>query len=429
MAQFFTHKNGIPLSFQWGGLCTLLDIVLVDGWDLPAISSIEVESSERLLIRYAQDHKVEVLQEVTLGGLTLTSLNASFVVIAVPDSKTLILKTPPITESLFVQNATSKIAPLGYEKVFSQGSIKRVYRAKNPSIKHPYIRIDESIVSPDAVSGVYNSNYARSAMVGLLDSMSHVDDLATPSQLPYDPLEPNKNWSIVGTGATVMRGWAKWYYGTATSVQASLNESTTVPVSNAANMNWLIAGDADAFYFMPSLGATAANIGSMAYTLMGCGLFNSCIEDDTTPWFLMAPLRRAAANASLSYYSHDGAYPMMSTVGNPARAAYMHLRSLSYLEQGGHIAGTAVQLMNFSGVSTNNAGASNDVAAISIPITDGLQYLRGELRHVHYSLQAPLSDAIKPILSGSSRFVYLRARTFNNSSNPTGGFYFYLGDV
>jgi hypothetical protein len=52
----------------------------------------------------------------------------------------------------------------------------------------------------------YNSAYAKSAMVGLIENMTHIDDYQDTSklQLPLDTNDFKKNWKITGTGATLL---------------------------------------------------------------------------------------------------------------------------------------------------------------------------------------------------------------------------------
>ena len=183
-SQYFSHLNALSLGNNVGDLINLLDICLVNGKPLPAILSAEIQESGDLHLTFASNHNTMLFQYVQLDGFDPIAINNSYRVMGVPSTTKLILKADLASYTL-VTTGTAKIAPLGYEIIYSD-TLKRVYRAKNPEVFHPYVRIDETI---STATGSYSATYVKYAMVGLLQDMGHIDDYTDTSklQLPLDP--------------------------------------------------------------------------------------------------------------------------------------------------------------------------------------------------------------------------------------------------
>src|SRR5690606_31204743 len=211
--QFFSHLNGLTLGNNWGDLIRLLDKALVTGIDFTQITAVSIDAQGDVHITLYAAHNAMLFQIVELTGFTPASLNQKYRIKGVPNTTQLILKPKTdIVERSITTTGAAKLSSLGYEIIFRDtGGVKRVYRAKNPTAKHPFIRVDETI--SDGTNS-YTSTYAKSAMVGLLENMTHIDDFQNPDvlQLPFDPSDPAKNWKITGTGTSCVRGWSKWYW-------------------------------------------------------------------------------------------------------------------------------------------------------------------------------------------------------------------------
>src|SRR5690606_8061367 len=288
--QFFSHLNGLTLGNNWGDLIRLLDKALVTGVDFTQITAASIDAQGDVHITLYSAHNAMLFQVVELSGFSPTSLNQKYRIKGVPNTTQLILKPAlNIAERSITATGVGKLASLGYEIIFRDtGDVKRVYRAKNPTEQHPFIRVDESQTSPDGTTGVYTSTYAKYAMVGLLEHMSHIDDYQNPDvlQLPFDPSDTAKNWKITGTGSGVTRGWSKWYWA------GSSFENSTPTVGNRY---FTLCGDSDAFYLLNSLSGTS----DRSYKFLnGCGLFNSALKSNIVPnWFLITALNAGLASS------------------------------------------------------------------------------------------------------------------------------------
>ena len=291
LVQYFTHSNGLDINNTWGDLIRLYDKVLVNGIELPPISSATIDSQGDVHLTTSANHKVTLFQIIELTDFTPAEFNQKYRVKGITSATEIILKPLTLIFSEIATIGSAKLAPLGYEIIFRDAAdVKRVYRAKNPTSEHPFIRVDESLVSG---ANSYATGYAKYAMVGLLDNMAHIDDYTNPEvqQLPFDTSDLSKNWKISGSGSSVNRGWSRWYW--ARSREASGPSADTASISSG-NRTFLICGDASAFFHMTSL------VGSDSVkAIYGLGVYKNSLESHVKPWFLMGPLlTRTASDAS-----------------------------------------------------------------------------------------------------------------------------------
>lgn len=414
--QYFSHINGLTLGNNWGDLIRLLDKALVTGVDFTQITAASIDAQGDVHITLYAAHNAMLFQVVELSGFAPASLNQKYRIKGVPSTTELILKPhTAIVETSITTVGAGKLASLGYEIIFRDtNDVKRVYRAKNPTAQHPFIRVDESLTSPDGTSGVYTSTYAKSAMVGLLESMTHIDDFQNPDvlQLPFDPSDPAKNWKIAGTGTGVVRGWSKWHYAAGTS------ESTSAA---NGNRDFLIIGDRDAFYNLISY-----NPSNPSYqALNGVGLFNSVMsEGGVIPdWFLMTFLSDKAASAnSLTFVRRDqlGGVPLTYN----ANGSSFFIPSYSPAQR---IKAHAVANPILSSFSTgaNTVASASLFPALEIPINSNESILRGSLKHVLQILKTEPVTVATPYLL--DKYAYIVSPIGQGSS--FGSIAFYLGEI
>ncbi len=415
--QYFSHLNGLVLGNNWGDLIRLLDKALVTGIDFTSITAASIDAQGDVHITLYAVHNAMLFQAVELTGFAPASLNQKYRIKGVPSTTKLILKPhTAIAETSITTVGSGKLASLGYDIIFrDQNDVKRVYRAKNPTAQHPFIRVDESLTSPDGETGVYTPTYSKYAMVGLLEHMEHIDDFNNPDvlQLPFDPADPAKNWKITGAGTAVIRGWSRWYW----TVAGGHNDyfaDTSSP--NASSRNFTLCGDKDAFYFMP------AALNQVQKQVYGAGIYDDALGL-WNPWFLMSYLDQTIANLSRQFEPTLGGQAL--TTGDSGSAFFTVKNSISKKT---HVNTYGILPDNSSGNSEVYSSSGNP--ALDIPFYDTDKFLRGTLKHIKYMGKAIGSSDTTVEAGGSSMYVKENARRANTAqSSVTCGFYFYLGEL
>lgn len=418
--QYFSHLNGLVLDNNWGDMIRLLDACLVNGVELPSVTSASIDEQGDVHLTLFALHKAMLLQVVELTGFEPVSLNQKYRIKGIPSPTQLILKPQnTIVETAVTTKGVSKLASLGYDMVFRDANdVKRVYRAKNPTARHPYIRVDESLTSLDGVSGVYSSAYAKSAMVGLLEHMDHIDDFRNPEvlQLPMDTANLTKNWEINGTSGDVIRGWSRWHYANNGNYVTGSDSESSIPNNGARNFT--LIGDQDCFYLDRSM-----TTGSVDKILCGCGLFNSALPDDVVPpWFLAAYTRINTANDGLFYANQQrtqGTHPFMYA----ASEASVRIPKFDVLSRMSNSQWATPMMPSYASGESNMY--KNNVAALEIPLVDSDTYLRGTFKHIAYSGKALGNVNTSPLISENSMYVYDSLSIFRS----VGGILFYLGEL
>lgn len=422
--QYFSHLNGLTLGNNWGDLIRLLDKALVTGIDFTQITSASIDAQGDVHIALYAAHNAMLFQVVELSGFAPASLNQKYRIKGTPSATKLILKPrTAIAETSITTVGAGKLASLGYDIIFRDANdVKRVYRAKNPTAQHPFIRVDETI--SDGVNS-YNSAYAKYAMVGLLEHMEHIDDYQNPNvlQLPFDPADPAKNWKITGTGTSVVRGWARWYFAYESSASSASPETSSPSNGGRA---FTIIGDLNAFFLTRSMWlGSHQNATKMKY-LVGCGLLNSNSDStDIRDWFLISPLKaNTPANSSQTMEYTSGGMPLLKTWADGRKFIMPKYSAINQLQA--HVTAEGI-VPNFeSGVA--GIYSATDIAALEIPVYDSDKFLRGTLRHIAYSGNSRNVGVTTPLLSGSSMYVY-DSLDFQDSAYKYAGFYFYLGEL
>ena len=395
--QYFSHLNGLTLGNNWGDLIRLLDKALVTGIDFTSITAASIDAQGDVHITLYAAHNAMLFQVVELSGFVPASLNQKYRIKGVPSATQLILKPhTAIVETSITTVGTARLASLGYEIIFRDtNDVKRVYRAKNPTAQHPFIRVDETISDG---TNTYTSTYAKSAMVGLLSSMEHIDDFENPDvlQLPMDVTNLKKNWTLSGTGLNNTRGWSKWYWACSQGMPTGPFE---YDAPSAGNRSFTLIGDSDAFYLVRSLINSSTN----NKLLSGCGLFNETLEGLSCPnWFLMATNKITnAGSTSGGFVFIDSGTPL---VFDALKASFMVTRYDAVNQVQNHVIAAPLLPDLSTGYSDIYSGVS--IGALEIPFVDSVKKLRGTLKHIFYSGNARGSvQSTTPIISDSSMFL------------------------
>lgn len=416
--QYFSHLNGLTLGNNWGDLIRLLDKALVTGIDFTQITAASIDAQGDVHITLYAAHNAMLFQVVELTGFAPASFNQKYRIKGVPNTTQLILKPhTAIVETSITTVGEGKLASLGYEIIFRDtNDVKRVYRAKNPTAQHPFIRVDESLTSPDGTTGVYTSTYAKYAMVGLFEHMEHIDDYENSDvqQLPFNSTDPAKNWKITGSGTEVIRGWSKWYYATAMDASTNIYESTSPSNGQRA---FTLVGDIDAFYFH-----AAKSTQNTRKLLYGCGLLNSSDNHPEFSWFLATSLHQRKAGENIQLWTMTGGMPLcynyvasniFTRTFNQASPVQPHIYMLPIIPD--YASGYSAQY------------TEGGYPALEIPLVDGSRRLRGTLKHVLYSGKIFTTIQLEPYISDSS--MYISDTILINTSNQIGNVSFYLGEL
>ena len=420
--QYFSHLNGLTLGNNWGDLIRLLDKALVTGIDFTSITAASIDAQGDVHITLYAAHNAMLFQVVELTGFAPAPLNQKYRIKGVPSATKLILKPhTAIAETSITTVGAGKLASLGYDIIFRDSNdVKRVYRAKDPTSVHPFIRVDESLTSPGGASGVYASTYAKSAMVGLFEHMDHIDDYqnANVLQLPLDTTDFAKNWKITGTGTSVVRGRCKLYWGLGTAGYSTVNE-TTVP-NNTGVAPFSLCGDKHAVYLLNEVTRHTNTAGNKS--LKGFGLINTCLADDVIPaWFLAVPDRVGIpAGTDYSLYNTGG----MPTTQSAAACKILVPKYNVATKLSNSVGATPIVPNYNTGLS--NLFRSSNVGALEIPIYDDDLFLRGALKHVCYSGNSRGVINTTPVVAGAS--MYVCDNTYG-SGGGAANLYFYLGEI
>ncbi|TCB20422.1 hypothetical protein [Acinetobacter sp. ANC 5045] len=417
--QYFSHLNGLTLGNNWGDLIRLLDKALVTGIDFTQITAASIDAQGDVHITLYSDHNAMLFQVVELTGFAPASFNQKYRIKGVPNTTQLILKPhAAIAETSITTVGAGKLASLGYEIIFRDtNDVKRVYRAKNPTAQHPFIRVDESLTSPDGTTGVYTSTYAKYAMVGLLEHMEHIDDYENPDvlQLPFDPADPAKNWKITGTGTNCVRGWSRWVWARSAEVYQNTSESSAPSNGNRA---FTLCGNTDAFYINLSLTTNGAY-----KRVYGTGLFKTSQPASTNPnWFIATYLVNQSAGTTYGYASIGG-----TPFGSNSNASKIFATNSNLLNR---LMPTIECIPIVYNYGTGNSGSFNATspAALEIPFFDTNNTLRGTIAHCLYSGNNAVISETQVMIAENSMYI----RDASHSGTGAGGaghVYYYLGEL
>lgn len=273
--------NAPILGNSFGALISVLDAALVSGVALPAISSTVIDGAN-IILNFGVNHNLKIFQVLRLSGFSPSQINGDFRIIGIPDSTRAAIALPAGVTGISTAG-TAALAPLGYEKSFS-GTNKAAYRNANTNAVHrPFLRVDNS------QDPVYGSAYAKYAKVGILKTMSSIDDISG-EQVPFDSANPAKNWTGTGSGTSAYNGWAKWYYARNTNPYNPSSDSAA-PADGARQ--WMIVGDDQAFYLITNF--IPNNSLKLVY---GFGVYDKYFGNESTPYFLASTLNYATAGTS-----------------------------------------------------------------------------------------------------------------------------------
>ncbi|ELW90966.1 hypothetical protein ACINWC743_1824 [Acinetobacter sp. WC-743] len=233
----FGNTNAPQLSNSWGCMIDVLDACLVTGMGSQLVSTLVVKDGVATAT-FGTSHNLQQFQVVEISNADQQIFNGEHKVLGVTSNTIEFVINSP--DTMATGTISCKLASLGWKKAFS-GTQKAVYSAKDRTANPYFLRVDNSL------DPVYNTNYAKYAKVGILDSCTGIDDL-TGNQAPFDPTKPSRNW----TGEGNSNGWFKWRYAAIADVAYSTYVSEYQLPQNG-NRPWVLIGTKDSFYLINGL--------------------------------------------------------------------------------------------------------------------------------------------------------------------------------
>lgn len=140
---FHSAMSGAPVlhGATGGKLIDVLDAVLVDGWGLTTADSVVVVGGIATAT-FGVGHSFSVDAIVQVGGATTPGLNGEKRVLT-RTTNTITFSADGISDVAAAGAITVKIAPAGWQKVFSEGFVA-VYRSADPSATGMFLRVDDT---------------------------------------------------------------------------------------------------------------------------------------------------------------------------------------------------------------------------------------------------------------------------------------------
>ena len=293
--KFFVHSNNNAPQLQnaYGSMIGVLDACLVNGISLGLVSTLTAVGTTVTAV-FSNAHNLMQYQVLKITGANQAEYNGEHRILTVPNATSVtfqLASTPSVTTA--TGSITASLPPLGWEKPFSSTNVngggKAAYRSKNTLLpSRPFLRV------VDELDPAYTATYAKFAKVGIVEDMADINTMLGV-QAPFDAALPNKNWVGAGSGASAINGWAKWYYATNTDAIGGGTEQAS-PANGIRK--WLIVGDSDYFYLIPS--HTVSNNFGPVY---GFGGFDSNISGDSANTYLSATINNATV--STGFYAAD----------------------------------------------------------------------------------------------------------------------------
>lgn len=207
---YYDTMPGMPqITNVYGDMVNMLDVVLVNGTTPTTVTSA-VFADGIITITTAAAHNFVLYQVIELLGAAQVEYNSEFRITEIVSATVFKANMAVIpAASTATGSLRVRIPPLGFEIAFT-GTNKRAYRTKTLAGNRPYLRVDNSL------DPAWNSTYTIKARVTAARTMADIDTFTT-GRMPYDPLNPNLNESITGTGTAARNGWFTWVQAYATA--------------------------------------------------------------------------------------------------------------------------------------------------------------------------------------------------------------------
>lgn len=227
---FHFEMQGAPqIDIAQGDFYNMIKACLVTGFNLKTVDSISRVGAVATA-SVSTGHGYEIGQWVLHAGAAQAEYNGEVQVITKTTNQyTFAVTGTPVTPATTTTTITAKVAPLGFEEVFS-APYKGVFRSKNVLGPRNYLRCDNADPGTEYVAG-----RGRVMKVSIAENMSDVDTFVgyhTPFRAD-DPTRGERGY-----------GWIKWHQARAPYSQ-TLSEATAIP---AGPRKWRLVGDDRGFF-------------------------------------------------------------------------------------------------------------------------------------------------------------------------------------
>jgi hypothetical protein len=368
-----TNSNAPQLTNNFGCMIDVLDACLVNGFGSQTVSTLTA-SGTTVTASFGSAHNFMQYQVIKIAGATQTEYNGEFRILTVPNANSITFQLAAVPSVTTATGTISCSLPaLGWLKPYS-GTGKAAYRSSNTLLaSRPYLRVI------DALDAAYTSTYAKYAKVGIVEDMTGIDAMSGV-QAPYDSANPDKNWVGTGSGTTGINGWARWYYAASGTVSSGLINSQTPA---AGNRQWLLVGNSDYFYILPTSTVTSATVNTQHASAYGFGAFKSLLNADNSCTFLQSHLTLNNNGASVNVN--------FGLVSSSASSSLLLLRD--YAQSANYKTANCLSLNS----DTAGSGVNNVIGASTLTNTapfapvfikeDTTNVLRGQIKNLFWLFQ------------------------------------------
>lgn len=252
-----TMKGSPQLTNNWGAMITLLDAVLVNGFNHVPILSLTKSNQAAITatIYLGSGHGFIDRQVIRIAGST-NGWDGDYKVLSA-DSDRITIECNSEHPTAILGTSTCFTAPLDFEIVFQtpidSTEPKRAYRSTDPGSLGLILLVHDFCSSGAASTG------AKFAKVGVVQEVGGNGEIIG-NQMPFDIAKPEANWSWDGTN----HGWAKWYYANPAYINSYDLKNDTVSPNNG-NRVFKIAGDASSFIINISENMCSALFGILEF--------------------------------------------------------------------------------------------------------------------------------------------------------------------
>lgn len=406
-----TNTNAPQLQNAFGCMIDVLDACLVNGFGSQTVSTLTA-SGTTVTATFGSAHNFMQYQVIKIAGATQTEYNGEHRILTVPNANSITFQlaaAPSVTTATGTINCS--LPPLGWLKPFS-GTGKAAYRSSNALLaSRPYLRV------VDALDPAYTSTYAKYAKVGIVEDMTDIDTMLGV-QAPYDSANPDKNWVGTGSGTTGINGWARWYYAASGSVSSGLINSQTPA---AGNRQWILVGNSDYFYILPTSMVPSATINTQHASAYGFGAFKSLLNADNSCTFLQSHLTLGNNGASvIANFGLVSSFTSSSLLLLRDYAQSANYKTANCLSLNSDTAGSGVNNVIGASTLTNTA----PFAPVFIK-EDTTNVLRGQIKNLFWLFQQKPYSNFQLIEKDSSLYI----AAFIASTSNLGQIVLKIGDL